>query len=465
MSCTGFVNVLTLGVKNDGSEDISVIVNEATKEHALFFPCGLYKVSAPLNIRHSIRGEGYSRHRSISNNHTWLVSDIENEDCSTGIVNIEADCPINVENISLQCNSQECGLRLASCTQKNMVFIDRIGIFNVKGYGVYEKGRASRALFLQNVTIWGAKDHPVPCVGIFTNTGDNRLSNIEIMGCRIGIWMENNIAYGDNLHIWTGSMAQKDNNSWWRGTRAILLDNGAVLNATNVYPDTAFYCIECRNERNTCNISNIFYYEDYSAAGSMDYDGKFFNGVPGSVLKIFGGEICLPDKNEKNGRLESVYIPGINVSGVILKTNVPSCAEKLHCLVLDDTLPDYQVEYAQQGWCKLAEIVTAQNTGYVEGRISCDNGANYEVKCYQKDGGALESRFISTNPLCEETPPLAVRQLNDTVYGIYFRKNNDSPEQFRFTASAMQPNFRPLHFGVLKNLDKTSRCCEVLEKL
>ena len=132
MSCTGFVNVLTLGVKNDGSEDISVIVNEATKEHALFFPCGLYKVSAPLNIRHSIRGEGYSRHRSISNNHTWLVSDIENEDCSTGIVNIEADCPINVENISLQCNSQECGLRLASCTQNNMVFIDRIGIFNVK---------------------------------------------------------------------------------------------------------------------------------------------------------------------------------------------------------------------------------------------------------------------------------------------------------------------------------------------
>ena len=159
MSCTGFVNVLTLGVKNDGSEDISVIVNEATKEHALFFPCGLYKVSAPLNIRHSIRGEGYSRHRSISNNHTWLGSDIENEDCSTGIVNIEADCPINVENISLQCNSQECGLRLASCTQKNMVFIDRIGIFNVKGYGVYEKGRASRALFLQNVTIFGAKDH------------------------------------------------------------------------------------------------------------------------------------------------------------------------------------------------------------------------------------------------------------------------------------------------------------------
>lgn len=140
------VNVLSLGVKNDGTEDISTIINEATKEHSLFFPKGFYKVSKPIYLKNSVKGDGYSRFCRSTCDHTWLISEIENEESSVGILNIESDCSINIENISLKCHSHECGLRFPANTQKNMIFVDKVGIFDVRGYGLYEEGRGSRPL-------------------------------------------------------------------------------------------------------------------------------------------------------------------------------------------------------------------------------------------------------------------------------------------------------------------------------
>ena len=55
------INVLTLGAKNDGSADVSAIVNANTAKGALFFPAGIYKVVQPLLLKNPIRGEGYAR--------------------------------------------------------------------------------------------------------------------------------------------------------------------------------------------------------------------------------------------------------------------------------------------------------------------------------------------------------------------------------------------------------------------
>ena len=45
------LNVLALGAKNDGSADVSAIVNANTAKGALFFPAGVYKVSHPRTPR------------------------------------------------------------------------------------------------------------------------------------------------------------------------------------------------------------------------------------------------------------------------------------------------------------------------------------------------------------------------------------------------------------------------------
>lgn len=464
MNGAEIVNVLALGVKNDGSEDISTIVNEATVHSSLFFPKGIYKVEKPLYLKNSVRGDGYSRYRKNSNDHTWLISAIENTDSSVGIINIEEGHSINIENLTLQCNSGECGLRIDPCSQQNMLFIDRVGIFNVQSCGIYARGSCSRPLFLQNMTIWGAREYPVPGIGMHINTSDNRLDNIEIMGCRVGMHLHQ-LNYANNIHIWTGSLSGRDNGSWWRGTRSVVLEGGAMFHVSNFYPDTSFYAVESRSPACSCHISNLIYWEDGSTGGAPDFDGEFFKGPPGAVFRVNGGEIYTPYFGEKNGRMSSVYTPGNFISNVLLKTDAPICAENLHRLILDDTLPDYTAAYEECGFCKIAQIVTAQKTGFIKGEIICENGASYEMQCIRKENGPFETNFRALNALCEETPPLAVRQEKESVYTVYFRKKTPGQETFRFVTHTMQSRFRPLHFGSLRNLDKTSLCNEVISEL
>ena len=74
------LNALDLGIKNDGSEDISVIINENTVRGAIFLPAGTYRVDAPLKLHNPLRGVGYHRSGGVSNASTWLISNIENSD-------------------------------------------------------------------------------------------------------------------------------------------------------------------------------------------------------------------------------------------------------------------------------------------------------------------------------------------------------------------------------------------------
>ena len=76
----GCVDVTTLGGKNDGSADVSDIVNEATKRTALYFPPGRYLVEKPIVLQHSIFGKGFSRSpdktggdREPDDTRTWFI--------------------------------------------------------------------------------------------------------------------------------------------------------------------------------------------------------------------------------------------------------------------------------------------------------------------------------------------------------------------------------------------------------
>ena len=75
------LNVVALGAKNDGSADVSAIVNANTAKGALFFPAGLYKVAQPLVIKNPICGEGYARLPRVDATRTWFISEIA---CTNG---------------------------------------------------------------------------------------------------------------------------------------------------------------------------------------------------------------------------------------------------------------------------------------------------------------------------------------------------------------------------------------------
>ena len=132
------INVVSIGAKNDGSEDVSAIVNAHTAKGDLFFPSGVYKVSHPLVLKNSIRGEGYSRVPRIGAGGTWLVSDIAATNAARGVVEFGGDIAVNIENLNIKCKGRECGIRIGNA-YGTFAFIDKVGIYNVASHGLFAK--------------------------------------------------------------------------------------------------------------------------------------------------------------------------------------------------------------------------------------------------------------------------------------------------------------------------------------
>lgn len=284
------VNVLTLGVKNDGSEDISAIVNEATKEHSLFFPAGIYKVSNELKLEHSIYGVGYNRRFNKDRTFTTFVSDMETTDNTNAIIRIvgtghptplEEYRGIDIKNIDIYANSDESGIIIEPVNYE-AIYISEVGIKEIgNAYGIYIQPEVetfiSRLLFADNCTIYGRADHPTS-VGIFMGLhgSDCRLSNIEIMGVQKGIHAIYGMIYMSNMHIWTGCRALYDHDGWWDNTIALDFSTDAVESVkvigTNIYLDSSYHFIEVWRGA-TVQISNLIAWMDGSMAGNTSTDG------------------------------------------------------------------------------------------------------------------------------------------------------------------------------------------------
>lgn len=461
----GLINVLTLGVKNDGSADISEIVNRETEKNALYFPAGIYKVAQPIFLQNPVYGAGYSRTSKVTGVHTWFISEIKNDDASVGILNITAlsATAMNIENLNLQCSSKECAIRIAPESSGPYTVIDKVGLFNVQSYGAFINGRGSRPFFLQNMTVWGAREWPMPGVGIHLEGGtcDNRFSNIEIMGCRISMELYRGYHYGNNLHLWTGNMCGKDNGTWWRGTRGIVL-KGAFFNASEVYPDTSFYALEACDETASFHLHNIFYWEDNSVVGSPDYDGAFFHGK--GFCNIDGGEIAVMEQGTVNGRMQQVRMAGQNVKNVVIRTKLPVSTENIDKLCAGDELPDYTLEYTQAGFCKAGDFVLASLSGCTESRLILDNGEVYQIRILRSEDGVMEQEIQPLNRLCRKGR-VQFKETAHNVYSLFVHNEKEGTLRFRFQTSVMGERFRPLHLGLLRNTNNSERVKLVLPQL
>lgn len=460
----GMVNVLELGVKNDGSQGISDIVNSYTEKYSLHFPAGIYKVDKPLFLRNPIKGDGYSRHPTVNMGRTWLLSEIDNEDASVGVINFSGPNQINVTNLNIQCHSHECGIRIDPCRQSTSTFIDGVGIYNMRSYGMFIRGGGSRPIFAQNMTIFGARDHSVPCVGIYNGPGvcDNRFVNIEAMGIRVGMEVHAGYTYASNLHLWTGCMAQKDNGTWWRGTRGIVLGNGAYFEGVNIYPDTSFYALEQTGPRCAFVIQNIMYWEDNSTGGSPDYDGAFFHCPPGTngTLVINGGAIGVKGNKPKVGRMQKVYTPDAKINNVFLRCDFPIKGEYIDKLCFSNSLPSYAVIYNDQGFCKVADIFTVAETGACEGILSLDDGAVFKITLAKDKSGTVDKTNTPLNKLCQDHELKFVEEPG--LVKVYVKSPQKAPLRARFDTSYMGNYFRPLDYSLLRSTGGDERFRDVL---
>jgi hypothetical protein len=474
------VSVLTLGVKNDGSEDVSEIVNRYTKETALYFPAGQYKVCQPLVIENPIFGAGYARGPQADAGHTWLISEIEQEDTDplheTGVIRFGGSGHFTVENLNIRCHSHECGIYINPCVQSTATFVNKVGIYNMRGYGLLATkgpetpGFASRPLFLQNMTIFGTADYPYPCVGIQLDDriGDNRFANIEIMGTRIGVVQEASFVYATNMHIWTGCLGQKDNDQWWETTRSIVLGHGdANFLGDNIYVDTSYVLLEFRSPRNMLSINNFMSWEDGSIQGCTKRDAKLFKIPDGSTeypnINLTNGMIYVSGDNEHPGRLNDVTAPCPNarIQNVRILSNYSLNADtwRRHSFLRCDT-PAYSgvvpTSDADQ-YVRIAAIVQ-EASGSCELTYTADNGDRADFTLATK--GTVTKLLMKKGIFCDAE---FYDKFEQKFCTLYVKVPANSPElHYTVKTNCASEYYFPLDLGLLKNHPAFTAKTEIL---
>lgn len=455
-----YLNVLTLGVKNDGSEDVSEIVNRYTADHALFFPAGKYKVSHPLVIKNPICGVGYARSGVVDMTHTWLISDIDHDDSDplneVGVVQFGGSGRFDVENLNIVCKSKECAVYINPCLQATATFVDKIGMYNVRGYGLCaandpaKPGFASRPLFLQNMTILGTSDESLPSVGIYlgAHIGDNRLSNIEIMGTCVGIIQEASFVYANNLHIWTGCLGHVGNDTWWQHTRGLVLGHAEFI-GDNIYIDTSYIHVEFKSHGANLSINNFMEWEDGSNGACTWHSGKLFGCAPGlkdaPTVNLNGGLVYVKGNDENPGQLSDLVAPGLNptMNNVRILSDFSVNYKNYRRLSFTDRdTPSYSTA-AKPGYVRIAGIVAGADNGSCEIVFTSDAGDKAKITVDKVNGEIFAEALPG-----RKCAPLYAKIEKDFV--TVYAKAEDEGVFSVSTVCASREVF-PINLGMIKN--------------
>lgn len=456
------LNILDLGACNDGSVDISDIVNANTERGTIYLPAGIYRVDKPLKLKNPLHGDGYMRNNVVTPAATWLISHIECADGTMGVVEYADQSGINVDNLNIQCHSREDGIRIKPCRQHTLTMISRVGIFNVEGCGVRVEGSGSRPVFLEDMTIFGNGNCPMGCTAIIIDPADCRLTNIEAMGVQVGLDIRGGYTYGCNLHLWTGYLGRRDDGEWWKGTRGIVLQHGGIFVGSQIYPDTSYYLFEQKgSNRGGFDITEFIYYDDNTERDSRYLDGQLFHAEEGSTpnLRIHGGMMAVCGSDEHPCGMTRMYTPGQDIDNVLVRTDRKICGSNIDILCLGDALPDYTVAYPtpQPEGSKVADIFNVSPSGTVRARLSTDTGALWLLDITKRDG-QWKAKARAQNPTCKGYKLRYVEE--DGLIKVYLVSPDNSPLKARFTTEAMAPYFRPVDYASLRRHDFSTRYAE-----
>ena len=243
-------------LKMDGTDDITATINTHTKNEPLFIPAGTYKISAPLQLKHSLYGAGSSRDPRRGKSDTILKYTANPTAFgSQGVITVSGDDVtgnIVIAHLDIICNGMIGGVVFTTNVYTDNSLYD-VSIYGVKSYGVYlqpNNSTLNRYCYMDNVAVWGFSDNtPVErwtgSVAFFwgNKAPDCECNNLINMVCQVGFDCRTNV-FGCNwisFHgIPSGGTGGTDANTWWNGTIACKITNNDI-HVTNFYADT------CRN--------------------------------------------------------------------------------------------------------------------------------------------------------------------------------------------------------------------------
>lgn len=296
-------------LKMDGTDDITATINTHTKNEPLFIPAGTYKVSAPLQLKHSLYGAGSSRDPARGTSDTILQYTANPTSFgSQGVITVSGDDVtgnIVIANLDITCNGMIGGI-VFTTNKYTDNSIYNVSINKVKSYGVYlqpNNSTLNRYCYMDNVMVWGFSDNtPVErwtgSVAFFwgNKAPDCECNNLVNMVCQVGFDCRTDV-YGCNWTSYTGipsgGTGGTDANTWWNNSIACKVTNNDI-HVTNFYADTCRYGFVFDGPgKAAAYINNMIYTcDDGTATTETGYAGiALIGSSPNPQFIVNGGII------------------------------------------------------------------------------------------------------------------------------------------------------------------------------
>jgi hypothetical protein len=296
-------------LKKDGTDDITATINTHTKNEPLFIPAGTYKVSAPLQLKHSLYGAGSSRDPARGTSDTILrYTANPTAFGSQGVITVSGDDVtgnIVIANLDITCNGMIGGI-VFTTNKYTDNSIYNVSINKVKSYGVYlqpNNSTLNRYCYMDNVMVWGFSDNtPVErwtdSVAFFwgNKAPDCECNNLVNMVCQVGFDCRTDV-YGCNWTSYTGipsgGTGGADANTWWNNSIACKVSNNDI-HVTNFYADTCRYAFVFDGPgKAAAYIDNLIYTCDDNTATTGEGNAAIalIGTSPSPQLTVNGGVI------------------------------------------------------------------------------------------------------------------------------------------------------------------------------
>jgi hypothetical protein len=296
-------------LKKDGTDDITETLNTYTKQFPLFIPVGIYKISAPVQLKHSLYGACASRDPARGSSDTILqYTGNPTAFGSTGMLTVsgnDVDGNVVIANLDIICNGMIGGIVFTTNVYTDN-YIYNVSISGVKSYGVYlqpSTSTLSRYCYIDNVSVWGFSDvHPSERVSgnVAFYWGDRApdccCNNLLAMVCQTGFDCRTNV-FGCNWITYNGIPAGgtggADANTWWDNTNGLKVTNNDV-HITNLYLDTCRRGIVFDGPgKAAAYINNLIYTvnDDTATTGEGNAAIALIGTSPSPQLTVDGGII------------------------------------------------------------------------------------------------------------------------------------------------------------------------------
>lgn len=304
------VDIRTLqALKMDGTDDITATLNTYTKQFPLFIPVGIFKISAPVQLKHSLYGASASRDPARGSSDTILqYTGNPTAFGSLGVLTVsgkDVDGNVVIANLDIICNGMIGGIVYTTDVYTDN-YIYNVSISGVKSYGVYlqpSTSTLSRYCYMDNVTVWGFSDvHPAErAAGNVAFYWDDKspdccCNNLLAMVCQTGFDCRTNV-FGCNWITYngipSGGTGGADANAWWESTCGLKVTNNDV-HINNLYLDTCRWGIIFDGPgKAAAYITNLIYTvnDDTATTGEGNAALALIGTSPSPQLTVDGGVI------------------------------------------------------------------------------------------------------------------------------------------------------------------------------